>query len=73
METDTDYSMMTKMNIVQVIILILLSIERIFKLFVNSKCLKKFTCKFLGFSFVDLQSEEAPQTPPQSPRNINKE
>jgi len=49
---------MEKLNIVQVIILILLGIERIFKLCVNSKCLKKMTCKFLGYNFINFESEE---------------
>lgn len=74
MEETTNLSNMEKMNIAQVIILILLGIERIFKLFINSKCLKKMTCQFLGYNFINLETEEQPQqTPPQSPKNNNKE
>jgi hypothetical protein len=55
---ESDYSTMEKMNIAQVIILLLLGIERIFKLFINSKCLKKMSCKFLGYNFINFESEE---------------
>jgi len=72
---ETDYSTMEKMNIAQVIILLLLGIERVVKIFINSKCLKKMSCKFLGYNFINFESEEqeSNKTPPQSPRNINKE
>jgi hypothetical protein len=55
---ESDYSTMEKMNIAQVIILLLLGIERIFKLCINSKCLKKMSCKFLGYNFINFESEE---------------
>lgn len=74
METSTDFSNMEKMNIAQVIILLLLGIERLMKLFINSKCLKKMNCQFLGYNFINFETEEQPnQTPPQSPKNNNKE
>lgn len=69
METNTNLSNMEKMNIAQVIILLLLVIERIFKMFINSKCLKKMSCKFLGFNFINFETEEQIE----SPRNINKQ
>lgn len=70
MESNTDLSNMEKINIVQVIILILLAIERIFKICINSKCLKKLSCKFLGYNFINFETEESEQkTPPASPRN----
>lgn len=73
METSNDFSNMEKLNIAQVIILLLLGIERLMKLFINSKCLKKMNCRFLGYNFINFETEE--QTPPQSPRKVedNKE
>jgi len=65
---DNQISNMEKLNIAQIIILILLSIERILKICINSKCLKKITCKFLGCNFVDIQTEES-KSPPESPKN----
>jgi hypothetical protein len=75
MESNTNLSNMEKMNIAQVIILLLLGIDRIFKMFINSKCLKKMSCKFLGYNFINFEAEEQVKnnSPPQSPRNINKE
>lgn len=64
--SNTDFSTMEKMNIAQVIILILLGIERLMKLFINSKCLKKLNCRFLGYNFINFETEE--QTL-ESPRN----
>jgi len=73
--TPTDFSNMEKLNIAQIVILLLLAIERIIKMFITSKCLKKMTCKFLGYNFINFEAEEQQQqTPPQSPRNnVNKE
>ena len=74
MESNTNLSNMEKMNIAQVIILLLLGIERIFKMCINSKCLKKMSCKFLGYNFINFETEESQEkTPPPSPRNNNKE
>ena len=58
MESNTDLSNMEKLNIAQVIRLLLLGIERIFKMCINSKCLKKLSCKFLGYNFINFESEE---------------
>jgi len=72
MDSNNNTSNMEKLNIVQVIILILLGIERIFKLCVNSKCLKKMTCKFLGYNFINFESEELEEKD-ESKNNNNKE
>ena len=69
--TNTNFSNMEKMNIVQIIILLLLSIERVIKMFINSKCLKKMSCKFLGYNFINFETEE--QNLPESSKNVNKE
>lgn len=72
--TPTDFSNMEKLNIAQIVILLLLAIERIIKMFITSKCLKKMTCKFLGYNFINFEAEEQKESPPQSPRNnVNKE
>lgn len=69
--TNTNFSNMEKMNIIQIIILLLLSIERVIKMFINSKCLKKMSCKFLGYNFINFETEE--QNLPESSKNVNKE
>lgn len=74
MDTPNDFSNMEKLNIAQIVILLLLAIERIIKMFINSKCLKKMSCQFLGYNFINFEAEEQKESPPQSPRNnVNKE
>jgi hypothetical protein len=50
-----------KMSSAQLIILILLLIERIGKIFINSKCYKHLQLNLFGIKVLDLNSED--QTP----------
>ena len=56
-----------KMSSAQLIILILLLIERIGKIFINSKCYKHLQLNLFGIKVLDLNSED--QTPQISTRN----
>ena len=67
-KSQNDFSTMEKMNITQLIILILLSLERILKTILTSKCLKKMSCKFLGIDFIDIDTEQEKNSP-SSPKN----
>ena len=49
-------------SLVQTILLISLVLERIFKLFVNSHCYKKFAFKSSLGNF-EIETEEAPEAP----------
>ena len=48
-------------SVIQMVLLFVLVIERIFKLFVNSHCYKKFAFKSSLGDF-EIQTEEAPET-----------
>lgn len=50
--------MTDKMSSAQLAILILLLIERISKLFVNSKCYKNLHVNLFGMQLLDVNSEE---------------
>ena len=56
-----------KMSSAQLIILILLLIERIGKIFINSKCYKHLQLNLFGIKVLDLNSED--QTPQISTKN----
>ena len=48
-------------SLVQMVLLVVLVLERIFKLFVNSHCYKKFAFKSSLGNF-EIETEEAPET-----------
>ena len=47
-------------SVVQMVLLVVLVLERIFKLFVNSHCYKKFAIKSSLGNF-EIETEEAPE------------
>jgi len=53
--TTTTYD---KMSGAQLSILILLLLERIIKMFINSKCYKNLHINIFGMNFIDVNSEE---------------
>ena len=53
--TTTSYD---KMSGAQLAILILLLLERIFKMFMNSKCYKNLHVNLFGMNVIDVNSEE---------------
>ena len=53
--TTTSYD---KMSSAQLSILILLLLERIFKMFMNSKCYKNLHVNLFGMKIIDVNSEE---------------
>ena len=55
MESSTTYD---KMNGAQLSILILLLLERIMKMFINSKCYKNLHVNIFGMKVIDVNSEE---------------
>jgi len=54
-ESTTTYE---KMSGAQLSILILLLLERIMKVFINSKCYKNLHVNIFGMKFIDVNSEE---------------
>lgn len=48
------------MSSAQLTILVLLLLERIFKMFLNSKCYKHLEINFFGLKVIDVNSEEQP-------------
>ena len=65
---DTQTTTYDKMSSAQLIILVLLLIERIGKIFINSKCYKHLQLNLFGMKVLDLNSEEQ-KTPTSSLRN----
>ena len=63
MESSTDTS------IPQLILLVCLVLERIFKLFLNSHCYKKFSIKS-SLGNIEIETEENPETPEKQDDDI---
>jgi hypothetical protein len=48
-------------SVIQMVLLFVLVLERIFKLFVNSHCYKKFSIKSSSLGSFEIETEEQPQ------------
>ena len=57
-QTTMSSEQINTMSSAQISILILLLLERIFKMFVNSKCYKHLEINLFGLKVIDVNSEE---------------